>query len=128
MSKKKRKRKLKRRQQRTFRNPPITAKDRHHLCFMRRNWDTGYAKAIRNHFIYAIPVVYHRELHNAVIGNVPRPSEVLLAQAWRDYNADIDYVESLDVLSAIVWLQEHIPDEAFRNALQIQYDFLSSRL
>ena len=118
MSKKKRRRRR--------RTPPLTAKDRHHICYQGRYWDKGYAKAIRNAFVRPVPVIWHRELHSR-LGNVSVPDGALLRKAWLEYQKDADIIDSLGVCQAIAWLYVHIPDVEFRRAMQFQLDFFASK-
>lgn len=47
----------------------------HHLIFQRRHWDkNGYALALRQRFIFEIPVSKHDQLH-AVIHDIPLPGK-----------------------------------------------------
>lgn len=117
MSKKKR---------RCRRTPPLTAKDRHHICYQERYWNCGYAKAIRNAFIRPVPIVWHRELHSK-LSTVPVPDGALLKQAWLEYRKDAEIIDSMGVCQAIAWLYVHIPDVEFRKAMQYQLDFFASK-
>ena len=115
----------KKRKKRT-RIPPISACDRHHICFQKRYWNKGYAKAICMAFVRYVPVVYHRELHH-LLRTVPVPSAEMLRDAWRAYEKDKAVVDGYDVCRAIAWLYVHIPDVAFRQAMQLQLDFFATR-
>lgn len=117
MSKKRKKRR---------RTPPLSAKDRHHICFQGRYWDRGYAKAIRNAFIRPVPVVYHRELHS-LLKTVPVPGGELLREAWVEYQKNADEIDTYGVARAAAWLYVHIPDLEFRKAMQFQIDFFSRK-
>lgn len=119
MSKKNRKRQA--------RIPPITTRDRHHICFTRSKWNKGYAKAICMAFVRYVPVVYHRELHSR-LRSVPVPDEKLLKEAWNKYQANKIEIDSYDVARAAAWLYVNIPDEKFRDAMQLQVDFFATRL
>lgn len=118
MAKKKKKRR---------RNPAPNICDRHHICFQKRNWNKGYAKAICYAFVRPVPVVYHRELH-AVLKDVPVPDGRLLATAWRDYQSNMDEIDSYGICRAIAWLYVHIPDSDFRRCMQFQLDFFQVRI
>lgn len=119
--------KKKRRRQRRRANPPLSARDRHHICFQHRHWDYGYAKLIRDHFIRPVPVVYHRELHN-LLHDVPLPDGALLKDAWMKYLKEQDEIDSYGISRAIAWLYVNIPDANFRRAMQVQLDFFVERL
>lgn len=117
--------KKKRRQNRP-RIPPVTTRDRHHICFVKARWNKGYAKAICQAFVRYVPVVYHRELH-AHLKTVPVPNDGLLKEAWIKYQANQAEIDSYDVARAAAWLYVNIPDEGFRKAMQFQIDFFATR-
>lgn len=106
--------------------PPVTTRDRHHLCWPHAKWNKGYAKAICNAFVRYVPVVYHRELH-AHLKNVPIPDEKLLKEAWFKYQENKVEIDSYDASRAAAWLYVNIPDEQFREAMQYQVDFFATR-
>ena len=116
----------KKRRKNRVRIPPITKRDRHHICFIKAKWNKGYAKAICNAFVRYVPVVYHRELH-AHLKSVPVPDEKLLREAWQKYQANKAEIDSYDVARAAAWLYTNIPDEKFREAMQFQVDFFATR-
>lgn len=118
MSKKNRKRR---------RSLPLSACDRHHICFIKAKWSKGYAKAICQAFVRTVPVVYHRELHS-LLHNVPIPDGELLRKAWMEYQRNKDEIDSYDVARAAAWLYVHIPDSEFRKAMQFEIDFFSNKL
>lgn len=105
---------------------PISTQDRHHICFQKRHWNKGYARAICMAFVRYVPVVYHRELH-ARLNDVPVPDSALLKAAWEQYEANKVEIDSYDVARAAAWLYVNIPDEAFRKAMQFQIDFFATR-
>ena len=105
--------------------PPVTTRDRHHLCFQKRNWSKGYAKAICMAFVRYVPVVYHRELH-AHLRTVPVPDNALLKAAWEKYQANKVEIDSYGAARAAAWLYVNIPDEQFRKAMQFQVDFFAT--
>lgn len=106
--------------------PSLTATDCHHICFQGRYWSCGYAKAIRNALIRPVPIVWHRELHSK-LNTVPVPDSSLLKQAWSKYQANKVEIDSYDVARAAAWLYVNIPDEQFREAMQFQVDFFTTR-
>lgn len=116
----------KKKRRRCRRTPPLTAKDRHHICWTRASWDRGYARAIRNAFVRPVPVVWHRELHSR-LSTVPVPDGALLKKAWIEYQKEADIIDSMGVCQAIAWLYVHIPDVEFRKAMQFQLDFFASK-
>ena len=107
--------------------PPITTQDRHHICFQKRYWSRGYAKAICMAFVRYVPVVYHRQLHT-MLHTVPVPDAELLRDAWYEYQRNKAEIDEYDVSRAAAWLYVHIPDAEFRRAMQAQIDFFSTRL
>lgn len=106
--------------------PSITTRDRHHICFQKRYWQKGYAKAICMAFVRYVPVVYHRELH-AHLKTVPVPDNALLKEAWEKYQANKVEIDSYDVARAAAWLYVNIPDAEFRKAMQFEVDFFATR-
>lgn len=106
--------------------PPVTTRDRHHLCWPRGKWSSGYAKAICNAFVRYVPVIYHRELH-AHLRSVPIPDGALLREAWEEYLANKAEIDSYDAARAAAWLYVHIPDVGFRKAMQYQIDFFATK-
>ncbi len=118
--------KKKKKARRAARIPPVTTKDRHHICFQKRYWNRGYAKAICMAFVRYVPVVYHRQLHHNLKG-VPVPPAEMLKKAWLDYEKDRETIDSYDVTRAAAWLYTHIPDPEFRKAIQYQIDFFATQ-
>lgn len=95
----------------------------HHLCYQRKSWGDGYAYKIRHAFVRKVPIHIHDELHHDFLEDVPRPSEELCKKAWEEYRANKEEIDSYGVARACAWLYVHIPDVAFRRAMQIQIDF-----
>lgn len=118
---------MSKKKKRCRRTPPLTTKDRHHICWVHAKWSKGYAKLICNAFVRSIPIVYHRELHQ-LIKEVPLPDEKLLKQAWLEYQKNAEAIDSMEVCQAIAWLYVHIPDTEFRKAMQYQLDFFATRM
>ena len=116
----------KKKRQRTKKIPPINTCDRHHICFQKRYWNKGDAKAICTAFVRYVPVVYHRELHT-LLKSVPVPPSDMLRKAWIAYQRDKDEIDRYDICRAIAWLYVNIPDVEFRKAMQLQLDFFTSR-
>lgn len=100
--------------------------DTHHLLFIHRSWDRGYARALRDAFTRRIPVTIHRELHSK-LKYVPVPDGNLCRLAWEEYCRNRDEIDSYDVARAAAWLYVHIPDVAFRKAMQVQIDFFATK-
>ena len=100
----------------------------HHICYQRRAWSTGYAYLIRHAFIREVPVKIHDDLHRHYLKDVPVPPEHLLEEAWREYQEHRYEIDQYDICRAIAWLYVHIPDRAFRQAMQTQLDFFTLNL
>lgn len=116
----------KKKKKKRARFPPISTRDRHHLCFQKRYWNKGYAKAICMSFVRYVPVVYHRELHTR-LRNVPVPPTEMLKKAWMEYKKNKAVIDSYDAARAAAWLYVQIPDENFRKAMQFQIDFFTTK-
>lgn len=104
---------------------PLTH-DVHHICFTAYHWKTGTAKSLREAFKRKIPIEWHRELH-ALLSDVPRPPYDMIAEAWRRYNADKDTIDNYNITRAIAWLYVNIPDQEFRQAMQVQLDYFATK-
>lgn len=94
----------------------------HHLLFMKNEWNSGYAKKLRERFIYKIPVWMHDELHHTVLQSVHKPSDELLRKTW-EILQESPQVASYGILRALAWLYVYTPDPEFRNDIQKQIDF-----
>lgn len=95
----------------------------HHLLWPRHDWGTGYAYLVRHAFTRDVPVPIHDELHQKYLTHIPRPSEELMKAAWELYQKRKDEIDNYGIARACAWLYVHIPDVAFRRAMQIQIDF-----
>lgn len=102
--------------------------NRHHLIYQRRHYDRGYAKMLRDAFIYPLEINIHNELHNAILCDVVRPSNAELKAAWDAYQRDRDTIASYDIVRACEWLMLSCSDPAWRACMARQLDFLRSRL
>lgn len=96
----------------------------HHLAFQGRHWDSGSAKALRQNFVYLIPVCIHNDLHNQILHDVPVPFDV--ANIWRAYQLESPTLDN--VISACDWLIAHSSDEAFVACMRKQRDFFAQSL
>lgn len=110
-----------------LKTPPAITKDSHHICFQKKHWRRGYARAIRMAFAREVPVAYHRQLHQEIKG-VPVPPADMLRRAWVEYEKDKEAIDAYDVCIAAAWLYAHIPDEGFRKGVQHQIDFFATQL
>lgn len=116
----------KKKKKKRARIPPISTRDRHHLCFQKRYWNKGYAKAICTAFVRYVPVVYHRELHS-MLKTVPVPPAEMLKKAWLEYENNKAEIDSYDAARAAAWLYVQIPDDNFRKAMHFQVDFFATK-
>lgn len=94
----------------------------HHLLYMGRDWQDGYAKKLRDRFVYKIPVGIHDELHHDVLQAVHRPSDEVLRQTW-EILQKCPQAASYGILRALAWLYVYTPDPEFRADIQKQIDF-----
>ena len=118
MAKKKRKRRRKQ----------YTGKNRHHLLFQARYWSNGEAKILHDSFVYMLDVKIHDELHNAVIRNIEKPSELALLSVFNAFCEQRQEIERLDIISASEWLQNACSEEPFHSQMIVQTEFLKKRL
>lgn len=102
--------------------------NRHHLIYQRRHYDRGYAKMLREAFVYELEINIHNELHNAVLCDILRPSNAELKAAWDAYQRDRDTIASYDIVKACEWLMLSCSDPAWRACMARQLDFLRSHL
>ena len=54
----------------------MLSKDRHHLLYQRRHWNSGWALRLRNH-PYMIKLIPRETLHRIIhenVSNIPQPS------------------------------------------------------
>ena len=109
-------------------------KDCHHLLWMARNYNNGWAKALRGHEYLKVMIpqmTLHREIHQ-LIPNIPPPDGKACHLAYetierglRDGNLDAEYdkIEArLDILIGI-W-EKQFPDTA--KALRAQQQVVSN--
>lgn len=108
--------------------------DRHHLCWPRRDWNTDYCKALRDHwyFIAKIPrKTLHVRIHQAVLC-VPTPTEasakyvyeqVLLLEQYKALRRDDPIEKRLDLLATLFKSIDHHVAEAFEQQLRVVHKF-----
>lgn len=102
--------------------------NKHHLLFQRRHYAKGYAKWLREIFVYEIPIGIHDELHYAVLHDVPRPSDVELRDIYRMYLKHKEIIDNSDVLTVCEWLASACHDPAWRACMMRQYNFLKEKM
>lgn len=105
-----------------------TGYNKHHLIFQRRHYSRGYAKLLREAFVYEIPVSIHDELHNAILHDVPRPSDVEIRDMYRTYLAHKELIDNSDMLTVCEWLATACRDPAWRACMMRQYNFLKEKI
>lgn len=102
--------------------------NRHHLIFQRKHYRDGYAKLLREAFVYELDIDLHNELHNTILHDVPRPSGAEIKAAWLKYERERDIIAKYDIIDACEWLMQACDDPAWRACMQRQLIFLRSRL
>lgn len=102
--------------------------NRHHLIFQRRHYAHGYAKMLREAFVYDLDIGTHNELHNLVLHDVPRPSDAEIKAAWDAYEHDRDVISTYNIVKACEWLMMACADPAWRACMARQLNFLRSHL
>ncbi len=106
----------------------IAGQNRHHLLFQGRHWNAGMAKALRAAFVYRIDEKVHKELHDHVLNDVPKPPPEALKTLYMAFLEQNREIIQLDIINAIEWLIGHCDDAAFQSAMARQRDFLAKRL
>lgn len=92
MSKKKKKLNRKSRRPRTT----VSQYDKHHLCFIRRRWNVGSVRALREFHYCIMPLpraTLHRYIHENM-ANIPAPSEFAAKSALDQ----LRYLEKYDAI------------------------------
>lgn len=100
--------------------------NKHHLLYQGRHWNSGYAKMLRDNFIFEIPICIHQNLHNHVLFDVPVPDGKELSKMLKDFEREKP--EFCDIISGIKWLISHSEDERFCDAMKKQLDFFYNEL
>lgn len=118
----------KKRKRRNRQKSQPTGRNRHHLLFQGRHWNTGMAKELRNYFVYYIPISIHNELHNHLLHDVPKPPPEAMKPlylAWKDQKGILDH---FGIIEALEWLEKACDYEPFQMAMQKQRNFLEQKL
>jgi len=102
--------------------------NRHHLIFQRAHYRDGYAKLLREAFIYEIDIDIHNELHKYILHDVPRPSNAEIKAIWLKYVDERDIIATYDIIEACEWLMQACTDPAWRACMHRQLIFLKSSL
>lgn len=118
----------KKRKRRNRQKTQPTGRNRHHICFQGRHWDSGMAKELRNYFVYYIPISIHNELHNHLLHDVPKPPPEAMEPlylAWKEQKGILDHFE---IIEALEWLETACDYEPFQMAMRKQRNFLEQKL
>lgn len=118
----------KKRKRRNRQKTQPTGRNRHHLLFQGRHWDSGMAKELRNYFVYYIPISIHNELHNHLLHDVPKPPPEAMKPlhlAWKEQKGILDH---FGIIEALEWLEKACDYEPFQMAIRKQRNFLEQKL
>ena len=127
MSKKRKARKRERRIQSNVLN-------RHHICFIGRNWSRGYAAALRN-FHYCIIPIPRDTLHSLIhanINTVPVPrgksakdvlDHLMMLERYGAISDEDDIEKRLNLLASLFDCMEQPTADGFRKQLRIVRKF-----
>lgn len=118
----------KKRKRRNRQRTQPTGRNRHHLLFQGRHWDSGMAKELRNYFVYYIPISIHNELHNHLLHDVPKPPPEAMKPlhlAWKEQKGILDH---FGIIEALEWLEKACDYEPFQMAMRKQRNFLEQKL
>lgn len=118
----------KKRKRRNRQKTQPTGRNRHHLLFQGRHWDSGMAKELRNYFVYYIPISIHNELHNHLLHDVPKPPPEAMKPlhlAWKEQKGILDH---FGIIEALEWLEKACDYEPFQMAMRKQRNFLEQKL
>lgn len=102
--------------------------NRHHLIFQGRHYNSGYAKMLRERFVRPLDIKIHNELHNAVLHDVPRPSDAQIKAMWLDYQANQEAIDQMDIVDACEWLMQEGRDQAWTACMARQWQYLKTKL
>jgi hypothetical protein len=98
------------------------------LIFQRKHYAKGYAKLLRQAFVYDVPISIHDELHATVIHDIPRPSDAEIRDMYRTYLAHKDLIDQCDMLTVCEWLATACKDKAWQACMLRQYYFLKEKM
>lgn len=96
---------------------------KHHLLFIRKDFNKGYAHKLRRVLVYEIPDDIHVDLHNS-IPPVPPITEWQARTLYMEYSKQ----DIHDVFDALEWLIDNAPSEEFRIAMINQALYLRCRM
>lgn len=113
---------------------PNKSLDKHHVCWPRRVWNVGYAKALRTHWYFMIRIprkTLHAKIHHEM-GEIPIPSGNAARQAYEQvinlerYGAlhkDDPIEKRLGLLASLFDCIDQPTADAFRQQLRIVRQF-----
>ena len=96
--------------------------------FQGRHWGRGFARVLRNYFVYYLDVDIHNELHNGVLHDIPRPTPQGLAALYRAFKDQKGIIDGMDIVQAAEWLAEACQDEPYHSCMAHQATFLKQQL
>lgn len=108
--------------------------DKHHLCWPRKKWNTGYARAIRNHWYFIVEIpkkTLHPAIHNQMT-HIPVPrglaaksayEQVVMLEQYQAIHKDDPIEKRLTLLIALFDCIEQPTADAFRKQLEIITNF-----
>lgn len=108
--------------------------DIHHICYIRRSWNSGYPRKIRDHPYFKISIprdTLHRMIHSE-LKEIPVPSELAAKSAYEQilllenycalhYGDPIE--KRLSILIAIFDCSAQETADGFRKQLEIVHEF-----
>lgn len=102
--------------------------NRHHLIFQRCHYAKGYAKALRQAFVYDLDVEIHEELHARVLHDVPRPPDADIKAMYLEYEKHREVFQRASIIDACEWLMTSSQDPAWRGCMKRQLEYLRFKL
>lgn len=99
-----------------------------HLIFQGRHYSSNYGKVLRDIFVYPLDINIHNQLHNQILHDIPKPSDLELRKMWNKYQQDCEYIKNFDIIEACEWLMMACDDPAWQGCMKRQWLFLKSAL
>ena len=118
----------KKRKRRNRQKTQPTGRNRHHICFQGRHWDSGMAKELRNYFVCYIPISIHNELHNHLLHDVPKPPPEAMKPLYLALKEQKGILDHFGIIEALEWLEKACDYEPFQMAMRKQRNFLEQKL
>lgn len=108
--------------------------DKHHLCFPRKDWNKGYAHAIRGHWYFVVEIpkdTLHPEIHHTVPSvPVPRGSsakdayeQVVMLESYGVLHKTDPIEKRLRLLVALFDCADQPTADAFKEQLKVITNF-----